>query len=127
MDENVEAELNELAVLVGGVQRGELTRPEFRSHSVHLGVYTQRQPDRYFVRIRVPLGILTVAQLNALAETTDRWADGECHLTTRQGVEIHNLSLDRMLKALVALANAGLSSHESGGNTVRGIVVCPHA
>lgn len=127
MNESVECELNELAVLIGRLQRGELTRPEFRGHTVHFGVYTQRQPDRYFVRLRVPLGILTVAQLNALADTTDRWADGECHLTTRQGVEIHNVSLDHILQALIALASVGLSSHESGGNTVRGIVVCPHA
>jgi len=124
---SIERELNELARLIGRLQRGELKRPEFRSHSVHLGIYTQLQPDRYFVRLRVPLGILTAAQLNALADTTDRWADGECHLTTRQGVEIHNLSLDGMLEALAALAKVGLSSHESGGNTVRGIVVCPHA
>lgn len=127
MNTNVETELNELAALIGRLQRGELTRPEFRSHSVHLGVYTQRQPDRYFVRLRVPLGILVSAQLNALADTTDRWADSECHLTTRQGVEIHNLSLDGTLEALAALASVGLSSHESGGNTVRGIMVCPHA
>ncbi len=123
----IEQELNELAVLIGRLQRGELTRPEFRGHTVHLGVYTQRKPDRYFVRLRVPLGILTVAQLNALAETTDRCADGECHLTTRQGMEIHNLSLDGTLETLASLAAVGLSSHESGGNTVRGIMVCPHA
>lgn len=123
----LQQELNELAVIIGRLQRGELTRPEFRGHTVHLGVYTQRQPDRYFVRIRVPLGFLTGAQLNALAETTDRCADGECHLTTRQGVEIHNLSLDGTLEALASLAAVGLCSHESGGNTVRGIMVCPHA
>ncbi len=123
----IERELKELAGLIGRLQRGELKRPEFRSHSVHLGVYTQQQPDRYFARIRVPLGILTSAQLNALGDATARWADDECHLTTRQGVEIHNLTLDGMLEALAALAKVGLSSHESGGNTVRGIVVCPHA
>lgn len=127
MNESIATELNELAALVGRLKCAELSRPEFRSHSVHYGVYTQRQSDRYFVRLRVPLGIVTAAQLNALAETTDRWADGECHLTTRQGVEIHNLSLDGMLEALAALANVGLSSHESGGNTVRGILTCPHA
>jgi sulfite reductase beta subunit-like hemoprotein len=126
-DNHFAKEFSELAVLIGRLKRGELTRPEFRSQSVHLGVYTQRQPDRYFMRIRVPLGVLTVPQLNALAETAERWADGECHLTTRQGVEIHNLSLDGTLEASVGLASVGLSSHESGGNTVRGIVVCPHA
>ena len=120
-------ELKELAALIGGLQRGELTRPEFRSHSVHLGVYTQRQPDRYFVRIRAPLGVLTVPQLNALAETAERRADGECHLTTRQGVELHNLSLEGTLEASIELASVDLPSHESGGNTVRGIVACPHA
>ena len=126
-DNHFAQEFNELAALIDRLKQGELTRSELRSHTVHLGVYTQRQADRYFVRLRVPLGVLTAPQLTALAETAERWADGECHLTTRQGVELHNLPLNGILEALRELAGAGLSSHESGGNTVRGIVVCPHA
>lgn len=124
---NTETDLQTLALLVEGLQRGELTRADFRSQSVHLGVYTQRQPDRYFVRLRLPLGQITPGQLNMLAEVAERWADGQCHLTTRQGVEIHNLALENLIPALAALAEASLSTHESGGNTVRGIVVCPHS
>lgn len=121
------ADLQTLTTLVERLQRGDLKRADFRSQSVHLGVYTQRQLDRYFVRLRLPLGHITPRQLNTLAGVVERWADGQCHLTTRQGLEIHNLALENLIEVLTALFRAGLSSHESGGNTVRGLVACPHA
>ncbi len=127
MCESVECELNELATLIGRLQRGELTRPEFRSLSVHYGVYTQRQPDRYFVRIRVPFGIVSPAQLTRLADGIETHGQGECHLTTRQGIEVHELLLDQIMPLLRTLAEMDLLSHETGGNSVRSIMVCPHA
>jgi len=119
-------ELRQLATLIGRLERGEITRTEFRTHSAHLGLCPQRQPDLYFIRLRPSLGALTVAQLHALADAAENWGAGECHLTTRQGIELHQLSIRDALKALKALGAAGLSSRENGGNTVRSIVVCPH-
>jgi len=127
MNENAELELNELAVLIDRRQRRELDRTEFRSHSVHYGVYTQRQPDRYFVRLRVPFGIISPAQLTRLADGIETRGQGECHLTTRQGIEVHELLLDQIMPLLRTLAEADLFSHETGGNSVRSIMVCPHA
>ena len=127
MNKNAELELHELAALIDRLRRGELTRPEFRSHSVHYGVYTQRQPDRYFIRIRVPFGIVSPAQLASLAAAIEAHELSECHLTTRQGVEVHELLLGQIMPLLRTLAEADLFSHETGGNSVRGIMVCPHA
>lgn len=124
---HVEAELTELGALIDRHRRGELTRTEFRSHSVHYGVYTQRQPDLYFIRIRVALGIVSPAQLARLAEGIETHGQGTCHLTTRQGVEVHDLLLDQIMPLLRTLAEADLLSHETGGNSVRSIMVCPHA
>lgn len=127
MNEDATLELDELAVLIERLRRGELNRTEFRGHSVHHGVYTQRQPDLYFIRIRVPFGIISPAQLTRLADGIETHAQGACHLTTRQGVEVHDLSLDQIMPLLRMLAEAELLSHETGGNSVRSIMVCPHA
>ncbi|MEK7684120.1 MAG: nitrite/sulfite reductase [Verrucomicrobiota bacterium] len=123
----MENELNELADLIARLQRGEWTRAEFRGHSVHYGVYTQRQTDRFFVRMRVPYGIISPLQLTALAAAIETWGRDECHFTTRQGVEVHDLRLEQVVPFLRALAQAGLLSHETGGNSIRSILVCPHA
>ena len=127
MKTNATRELNELAALVERLQRGELKRADFRGQSVHYGVYTQRQPDRYFVRIRVPHGIASPAQLTGLATAIETYGQGECHLTTRQGIEVHDLLLGQIMPLLRTLAEADLLSHETGGNSIRSIMVCPHA
>ncbi len=127
MNENAKLELDELAALIDRLQRGELNRTELRGHSVHYGVYTQRQPELYFVRIRVPFGIISPAQLTRLADGIETHAQGACHLTTRQGIEVHDLSLDQIMPLLRSLAEADLLSHETGGNSVRSIMMCPHA
>lgn len=127
MNENVKSELNELAALVERLQCKELNRIEFRGHSVNYGVYTQRQPDRYFVRIRVPHGVISPAQLTRLAEGVETYGPSECHLTIRQGFEVHDLLLDQIMPLLRTLAEVELLSHETGGNSIRSIMVCPHA
>lgn len=127
IDQAEAQELDELSNLLTRLESGEWDRAKFRTQSVHYGVYPQRQPDEYFVRVRVPMGIISAAQLKALAVAADRWGQGECHLTTRQGVELHGLGLDSLLPLLRCVAEADLLSHETGGNSVRSIMACPHA
>lgn len=121
------AELAELKQWVERLQRDEITRAEFRREAGHYGVHGQAQNKLYFLRIRVPCGILSAEQLDGLAAAAQTWGDGQCHLTTRQGVEIHGLTLENVLPILKALAEIDLISHESGGSAVRNIVLCPHA
>jgi sulfite reductase beta subunit-like hemoprotein len=127
MKATFELELKELEGLVASLQRGELTRTDFRAASVHYGVYTQRQAEKYFVRLRVPYGAISVEQLSALGKALDVLGPGRCHLTTRQGIEIHDLGVDQILPLLRALAEVGLVSHETGGSSIRSVMVCPHA
>jgi len=120
-------ELAEIEELIERLRRGEWDRTQFRARGVHYGLYTQRQPDLYFVRMRLRQGTISVAQLNALATAIECFARGACHFTTRQGVEIHDVALDKISPLLRTLAEADLSSHETGGSSVRGVMVCPHA
>lgn len=88
------------------------------------GIIPQKDPDLYTVRIQVVGGHLESAQLSALAAISEKYGQGQVHLTTRQGVEIPGVH-QRNLEALRRdLAGAGLRP-APGGNRVRGIVACP--
>ncbi|MBI4025687.1 MAG: nitrite/sulfite reductase [Verrucomicrobia bacterium] len=123
----IQKELAELKRLVERHQGGDLKRDEFRTHATHYGVYPQGQEKLYFLRIRVLCGMVSSEQLEELALVAHAWGDGKCHLTTRQGVEIHGVTVENIIPSLTSLASAGLISHESGGSSVRNIVLCPHA
>ena len=102
---------------------------ETKAVRVRHGIYSVRgQPGRYVVRIRVPAGILTADQLEAVASLTAAagWEEG-AHLTTRQGIEIAGVPAGQVVDFLRRLAKVGLTTTHTGGNVVRGVVCCPLA
>jgi sulfite reductase (ferredoxin) len=115
-------------------QADGLAAPEFpcrgfpaqTRHARLLGIYPQRQEGRFMQRVRIFAGILSARQWRALAQITRRFAPATpLHLTTRQDVELHDLSAEDVPRAQQSLAEAGLTSLGSGGDTLRNIVVCP--
>ena len=104
---------------------GTLDGAHFRMARIQAGVHLQRAPStRYMVRIKVPYGLLTVRQLRTLAAAT-RWGSPDLHLTTRQAVEFHDVSLQDTSALLTEMAAAGLPGWEAGGNSVRNVTGCP--
>src|SRR2546425_503753 len=47
------------------------------------------------------------------------------HLTTRQDVQFHYIRLDRVPQVMRQLADAGLTTREACGNSVRNVTACP--
>src|SRR5687767_8616966 len=45
-------------------------------------------------RIKIPFGVLGPEQLEALAACADEHADGICHITTRQDIQLHFVHID---------------------------------
>ena len=123
------SEIAGVADAVEALRSGAISPDEFRRRRVVMGIYPIRGgPDRYLLRVRIPLGRVSPRHLRALAETADRFASGGgVHLTTRQDVHIYGVELQRIEGALSFLANAGLTTREACGDTVRNIVVCPFA
>ncbi len=109
------------------LRHGHITGDEFRPTRTILGVYGQRQPEEYMVRVRIPGGRLTSPQLRTLAQAARDYGNGTAHITTRQNVQLHWLSLDRMPSLLRSLAAAGLATLQTGGNSVRTVGACPLA
>ena len=123
------SEIAGVAEAVEALLSGAISPDDFRRRRVVMGIYPIRGgPDRYLLRVRIPLGRISPHQLRVLADTADRYATGGgVHLTTRQDVHIYGVEMRRIEGALSFLAEAGLTTREACGDTVRNTVVCPFA
>ena len=79
------------------------------------------------LRVKIPQGLLTGAQLEALADVADLYSRGFGHITTRQNVQFHFMRLHDVEPAMRRLGEAGLTTREACGNSVRNITACPFA
>jgi len=109
-------------------ERGELGAEEFRQFRLTRGVYGQRQTDVNMLRTKFPGGIMSAAQLRASAGIAREYTRfGIGHVTTRQNLQFHFVKLDNMPGAMAKLDEAGSTTIEACGNTVRNITGCPFA
>ena len=65
------------------------------------------------LRVKIPQGILTGDQLDALADVGERYSRGFGHITTRQNVQFHFVKLHDVEPAMRRLADAGLTTRGS--------------
>jgi sulfite reductase (NADPH) hemoprotein beta-component len=79
------------------------------------------------LRVKVPQGVLDVQQLEAMAEVAERYSRGFGHITTRQNIQLHFVKLHDVELAMRRLAEAGLTTREACGNSVRNITACPYS
>lgn len=88
------------------------------------GFIKLRQPNRWAVRVKVLLGEITADQLQAVADISRRFGDGEMHLTVRQGIEVRGVRVEDFEAIKSALEAAGLGTGSCGAR-VRVPVACP--
>ncbi|MCI0343701.1 MAG: nitrite/sulfite reductase [Planctomycetales bacterium] len=112
---------------LGKFERGEISPDEWRAFRLVNGVYGQRQDGVMMIRVKIPQGILTAEQLRVLADVAERFGTGKGHVTTRQNVQFHFVKPGDVEEALRALADAGLTTREACGNSVRNVTTCPYA
>jgi sulfite reductase (ferredoxin) len=105
-------------------ERGDLSADHFRSFRLLRGVYGQRQSDVQMLRVKIPFGRLGPEQLVAIADVADRYSRGFGHVTTRQNVQLHFVKLADAEAALLRLHEAGLTTREACGNSVRTVTAC---
>ena len=116
---------------------GEEDEDSFKAYRLSHGIYGQRQAGYQMVRVKIPHGRLTSAQLEALADFSELFCDegeypggggrGMGHVTTRQDMQFHFVPLARVPDAMRLLARSGLTTREACYNTVRNITGCPLA
>src|SRR5947207_5734230 len=106
---------------------GEVDETKMQKLRLHFGTYAQRQEGVQMQRIKIPGGFLTADQLIRLANAADRFGTGFLHFTTREDAQIYYVKLEETPDLLRFLAEAGITSREACGNTVRNITACYRA
>jgi sulfite reductase beta subunit-like hemoprotein len=108
--------------------RGDVEETEFIKFRLKQGVYGQRQAAVQMVRVKLPFGGITPEQLDAFADVIEKYVPlNKGHITTRQNIQLHHVPLPDAAAAIRELSDAGLSSREGCGNTVRNVTGDPWA
>src|SRR5881628_4084391 len=123
----IAAELDEYEEQIGKYRSGELGEVKMQKLRLQFGTYAQRQEGVQMQRIKFPGGILSSDQLTRLADAADRYASGFVHFTTREDAQLYYVRLERAPALLRFLAEAGITTREACGNTVRNITACYRA
>jgi sulfite reductase (ferredoxin) len=77
------------------------------------------------VRIKIPTGEVTPEQLEKIASLSEAFSIGSAHVSTRQNIQLHWVQLEDVSEVMRGLVEAGLTTREACGNTVRN-VMCSH-
>jgi sulfite reductase (ferredoxin) len=124
----LEREFDDFDTEAARFMRGEQPEDEFIKFRLKQGVYGQRQPDAQMIRVKLPLGGVNPEQLDAFADVIERWVPlRKGHITTRQNIQMHHVPLPDAAQLIRQLGEAGLSSREGCGNTMRNVTGDPYA
>lgn len=106
---------------------GTITPEEFRPMRLSYGLYYQLDHTSYMQRIKIPGGLVTVAQMNCLNDIADDYGRGVAHLTTRQDIQIHWVPLGDVGTMYRRLHDVGITTRGACADSVRNVTACPHA
>ncbi|WP_426090292.1 nitrite reductase [Flavobacterium sp. DSR3-2] len=120
-DPIVQREIIDLEKKIHSFRSGQIDDERFRSLRLARGIYGQRQEGVQMIRIKLPFGKVTSEQLKRITEVSDKYSTGRLHITTRQDIQIHYVSLDRTPELWSELAKNDITLREACGNTVRNI------
>ena len=118
-------DIDEFETQLHALQRGEIPEESFTAARLQLGIYGQRQPDKYMVRVKIPGGRLTRQQLTVIQQGLKQYSGIDfVNITTRQDIQFHFIELNDVPSLLRLLTTEGLTTREACGNTVRNITAC---
>jgi len=124
----LEREFDDFDTEAGRFLDGQVEETDFIGFRLKQGVYGQRQADVQMIRVKLPFGGISPEQMEAFADGVERWAPlRKGHVTTRQNIQIHHIPLRDAAQFIRMLGDAGLSSREGCGNTVRNVTGDPWA
>jgi sulfite reductase (NADPH) hemoprotein beta-component len=119
---------NRAAQFGGQVNRrldGEVTELEFKPLRLQNGVYMQLHA--YMLRVAVPYGLLSSAQMRKLAHVARTYDKGYGHFTTRQNIQYNWPTLQDVPTILEELASVQMHAIQTSGNCIRNTTSDPFA
>ena len=97
----------------------ELTEDEFRILRLQNGLYMQIHA--YMLRIAVPYGLLSSAQVRMFAHIAKKYDRDYGHFTTRQNIQFNWIKLPDAPDILADLASVEMHAIQTSGNCIRNI------
>jgi sulfite reductase (NADPH) hemoprotein beta-component len=98
---------------------GDLGADEFRQLRLRNGLYEQRLAP--MLRVAVPYGTLSAAQLRMLAHIARHYDRGYGHLSTRQNMQFNWPELAEVPDILADLATVQMHAIQTSGNCIRNV------
>ena len=98
---------------------GSLTEEQFRPLRLQNGLYLQLHA--YMLRVAVPYGTLSSAQMTMLGDIADKYDRGYGHFTTRQNIQYNWIKLEDTPDILADLATVEMHAIQTSGNCIRNI------
>ncbi|MGL4990337.1 MAG: nitrite/sulfite reductase [Sarcina sp.] len=103
----------------------EINVPNFKKLSGAMGSYGQRGASDFMVRLRVPSGVCSKKDFRFLSDIAKDSNLDNIHLTTRQAIQFHSITIDQVCNIMTQGIEHGLYSRGSGGNFPRNVAISP--
>ncbi len=104
---------------------GSLDADTYRPERLRWGLFFQG--EQTMLRVAIPGGRLTAAQLRRLASVQHQYAPGGAHFTTRQNLQFYGTAVADVPALLAELARDGLYTLQTSGPCIRKITLDPLA
>ena len=98
---------------------GKLSEDQFKPLRLMNGLYLQLHA--YMLRVAIPYGTLSGAQLHTLADIAEKYDRGYGHFTTRQNIQYNWIKLEDAADILADLAKVEMHAIQTSGNCIRNI------
>ncbi|MCC0707656.1 nitrite/sulfite reductase [Clostridioides sp. ES-S-0190-01] len=104
---------------------GEINKMQYKGFSGGYGVYAQRDKKSFMIRLRVSAGVLSKSQLKKIYQMATKHKLDKIHLTTRQAIQLHDLSIDSIVDIMEEGIKNDIFTRGSGGNYPRNVGLSP--
>ena len=104
---------------------GEINKMQYKGFSGGYGVYAQRDKKSFMIRLRVSAGVLSQYQLNKIYEIAIKHNLDKIHLTTRQAIQLHDLSINSIVDIMEEGIKNDIFTRGGGGNYPRNVGLSP--
>lgn len=103
----------------------EITKGDFKGFSGGFGVYAHRDGQHFMIRLRVSSGVLSVDKLTTIYELAKKYNLEKIHLTTRQAIQFHGLSIEDICNVMKDALEHNIYTRGGGGNFPRNVALSP--
>ncbi|MBI3541132.1 MAG: nitrite reductase (NAD(P)H) small subunit, partial [Deltaproteobacteria bacterium] len=81
-------------------------------------------PGFFMMRVRMPNGITNALQFRTIAQISTEFGKGFADITTRQQIQLRNMTIEQVPEILKRLKDVGLTTLQTGMDNIRNVVGC---